>query len=86
MQINAAGLAVVGEALSGFRAGVASEEAVGVGGFREEGESVFLVEMVGDLLGHLEAFLVEEEIAGCARVDHAGGFQIASRARRGGVS
>lgn len=82
VQVDATWLAMVGEALALFGASIA-EEAGGVGGLREEGESVLLVEWVGDLLGHFEAFLVEEEVAGCAGVDHSRGFEIASRARRG---
>lgn len=82
MQINAARFAMVGEAIARFAAGITVEEAFSISGLRQECESVLLVKRVSDFLRHFEAFLVEEKVAGCARVDHTRGFEVASWARR----
>lgn len=82
MQINTAWLAVVREGVSVLGASVAVKKALIVGGRRQEGEWMFLVERVCDCFGHLEAFVVEKIVAGCARIDDTRGFEPASCTRR----
>jgi hypothetical protein len=80
VEINTTGAAMIRKPVSLVSTGVASEETLWINWLRLERKGMVLVEKVFDLLGQLVAFGVEDKVARCARVDGAGGVELAGRA------